>query len=108
MDVKKFRKKYKLASSDVVRLIKYRYPKFGKGQLSMVSNPDDYGVVLAPGAEDLLKTAVAMNKPNRKKNHQLTVRVEDDLFHAIVVACREMDVTVQELLESAVFRYLSV
>ena len=107
MDVKKFRNKYHLSNSDIVRVIKYKYPLFCKYSMTMVSNPR-YGVQLTPGAEETLLNAVNRKKPNRRKNHQLTVRVDDDLFYAISFACGELGVTVQELLESAVFRYLSV
>jgi len=99
MDVKKFRKKYHLSNADIIRIIQYRHPKFCKYALCMVSDPKGYGVQLTPDAENTLMTAVDKKKANRKKNHQLTVRVNDGLYEELMWFCTTNDFTVQEAVE---------
>ena len=104
MDVKRFRKKYGMDSAAVIDVVKNAYPKFCKATLSMVSN-DDYGVKLVPGAEKLLKSAVPYKKPNRKKGHQLTVRVGAFLYADIMEECAFRKMTVQDFLEKLLKLY---
>jgi len=99
MDIKRFRKKYHLSNADIVRIVKYKYPRFCKYALCMVSDPKGYGVQLTPGAEDTLMSAVDKKKPNRKKNHQLTVRVDDELYYVLMRYCETENMTVQDALE---------
>ena len=102
MDIKRFRKKYHLSNADIVRVIQYKYPKFCKYALCMVGNPKEYGVQLTPGAEDALMSAVNRKKDNRKKNHQLTVRVDDKLFDCFKAFCQLYDLNTQDALEEAI------
>ena len=99
MDIKKFRKKYKLSNSDMIRVIQYRYPRFCKYALFMCTNTKDFGVQLTAGAEDALMAAVDKKKPNRRKNHQLTVRVDDELYYVLMRYCETENMTVQDALE---------
>ena len=106
MDIKRFRKKYHLSNSDIIRIVQYKHPKFCKYALFMVSNPKDYGVQLTPGAENTLMTAVDKKTANRKKNHQLTVRVDDKMFDQLKVYCTVKDITVQDAIEAAIYNYI--
>ena len=106
MDIKRFRKKYHLSNADIVRVIQYKYPKFCKFALCMATNPKEYGVQLTPGAEDALMSAVNRKKDNRKKNHQLTVRVDDKMFDQLKVYCTVKDITVQDAIEAAIYNYI--
>lgn len=106
MDIKKFRKKYHLSNSDIIRIVQYKHPKFCKYALFMCANEKDYGVQLTPGAEDALMTAVDKKKPNRKKNHQLTVRVDDKVFEQLQIYCVVKDVTWQDAIEAAIYNYI--
>ena len=108
MDVKKFRKKYKLTNSDMIRIISYKYTKFGKYALYMCANPQDYGVQLTPEAENTLYAAVDKKKANRKKNHQLTVRVDDGVFDLVKYICDERGMTVQDWIEETIIKRLTL
>jgi len=105
MDVKNFQKKYKLSNADIIRVISRKYPRFAKFPLYMVKNPRDYGVQLVPGAEDALRDAVSRKKPNRTKSHQLTVRVDDNLFNALQFCCEMENKTTQNFIEDIIFTY---
>ena len=106
MDVKKFRKKYKLTNSDMIRIISYKYTKFGKYALYMCANPQDYGVQLTPEAENTLYSAVDKKKANRKKNHQLTVRVDDRLFYLFMEYCALNSLNKQDAIEKAIQKFV--
>ena len=105
MDIKRFRKKYHLSNADIVRVIQYKYPKFCKYALCMVSNPKEYGVQLTHNAEIVLMAAVSKKKDNRKKNHQLTVRVDDSVFNGLKEFCEMNHVNIQDTLENAILYY---
>ena len=102
MDIKNFQKKYKLSNSDIIRVISRKYPRFAKFPLYMVKNPRDYGVQLVPGAEDALRDVVSKKKPNRTKSHQLTVRLDDELYEALKAVCEFGDVSIQDAIEAAI------
>lgn len=102
MDIKNFQRKYKLSNSDIIRVISRKYPRFAKFPLYMVKNPRDYGVQLVPGAEDALRDAVSKKKPNRTKSHQLTVRLDDELYEALKAVCEFGDVSIQDAIEAAI------
>lgn len=105
MDIKNFQKKYKLSNSDIIRVIQYKYPRFCKYALFMCTNEKDFGVTLNTNAEDALIAAVGKRKPNRKKNHQLTVRVDDNLFNALRFCCEMENKTTQNFIEDIIFTY---
>ena len=105
MDIKNFQKKYKLSNSDIIRVISRKYPRFAKFPLYMVKNPRDYGVQLVPGAEDALRDVVSKKKPNRKKNHQLTVRVDDGVFAGLKEFCEMNSTNIQDTIEQAILYY---
>lgn len=102
MDIKNFQRKYKLSNSDIIRVISRKYPRFAKFPLYMVKNPRDYGVQLVPGAEDALRDVVSKKKPNRTKSHQLTVRLDDELYEALKAVCEFGDVSIQDAIEAAI------
>ena len=106
MDIKRFRKKYHLSNADIVRVIQYKYPKFCKYALCMATNPKEYGVQLTHNAEIVLMAAVSKKKDNRKKNHQLTVRVDDKMFDQLKIYCTVKDITVQDAIEAAIYNYI--
>ena len=106
MDIKKFRKKYHISNADIIRVVSRRYPKFGKYPLFMVANQNDYGVMLTPGAEETLFAVVDRKKPCRKKNHQLTVGLDDKLFRYFREFCEANEVNAQDAIEEAIARYV--
>ena len=108
MDVKKFRKRYKLSNADIIRIMQYKFPKFNKYPLYMVCNQKDYGVQLTPEAENTLYAAVDKKKANRKKNHQLTVRVDDGVFDLVKYICDERGMTVQDWIEETIIKRLTL
>lgn len=105
MDIKNFKKKYKLSNSDIIRVIRYKYPRFCKYALFMCTNSKDFGVQLTAGAEDALMAAVDKKKPNRKKNHQLTVRVDDGVFAGLKEFCEMNSTNIQDTIEQAILYY---
>ena len=105
MDIKRFRKKYHLSNADIVRVIQYKYPKFCKYALCMATNPKEYGVQLTHNAEIVLMAAVSKKKDNRKKNHQLTVRVDDSTFNALRFCCEMESKTAQDFIEGIIIGY---
>ena len=108
MDIKRFRKKYHLSNADIVRVIQYKYPKFCKYALCMATNPKEYGVQLTHNAEIVLMAAVSKKKDNRKKNHQLTVRVDDYLYDKLMWFCKDNGITVQDAIEMMMANILVV
>ena len=107
MDIKNFQRKYKLSNSDIIRVISRKYPRFAKFPLYMVKNPKDYGVQLVPGAEDALRDVVSKKKPNRTKSHQLTVRLDDDLYGLLKAACDSDGVSIQDAIEMSIILMLN-
>ena len=107
MDIKNFRKKYKLSNSDIIRIINYKYPRFCKYALFMCTNSKEFGVQLTPGAEEVLYTAVTKKKENRKKSKQLTVRVYDEVYNFLKTVCDLKEITVQDMVEQLIVDYLN-
>ena len=103
MDVKKYKEKNNLSSDDVVNILQPLFPKFSRSPLSMVQK-GTYGVVLAPKAVKALEEAHPSKKPNRKKGHQLTVRLDDVTYHYFQELCSENNVTAQLVIEEAIKR----
>lgn len=102
MDVKKFIRENKLSYDDVVRLLKPQFKSFAKSTLSCCVNEDRYGVTLSPRAIKALGEAFPEKKVNRKKGHQLTVRVDDELYDMIQYECQDRLLTVQDFLERTI------
>lgn len=84
--------------TEIIEILKKKYPNFNKSTMSMISNPDKYGVCLTKEANDYLmgacpelgKKPKAKKKPNRKNNRRLSVYVNDD---------------VADLVQNAVYRH---
>lgn len=105
MDIKKFRKKYHMSNADIIRVIQYKYPRFCKYALFMCTNEKEFGVTLNSNAENALMAAVDKKKPNRLKNHQLTVRLDDNTFRYFQQFCEMNKVNTQDAIESAILYY---
>lgn len=105
MNLQKYLDSNGLKLDDVTNMLKGEYPKISRSPLSMVKS-GTYGVVLAPKAVKILNEAHPVKKENRKKGHQLTVRVDDRLFGMIERFCEKHKVTTQDLVERAIFGYI--
>jgi len=58
MDLRKYRQKHQLSTVEVIEILSQTWPKFSKATLSMVENPEKYGVKLQPQAEAMIRRAV--------------------------------------------------
>ncbi len=83
--------KYTVANKELVRLIKWRYPKFDKYLFSKAQHPDVYGVKLTEEAEGIIapyaqKTPVATcAKPEgRKRPVRAYLRLTNAEFELLV------------------------
>jgi hypothetical protein len=58
MNLKRFRERHGLTSVEIVEILSRTWPKFGKATMSMVENPEKYGVKLLPQAEAILRREI--------------------------------------------------
>ena len=83
---------------ETVAILQKTYPKFNKVAASMVAHPERYGVCLTREAKKALGDAKP-KQPNRKKNHQLTLRLDDDKYAILMSYCEREKRTPQKALE---------
>lgn len=95
-----------------------KYPKFGKATMTMVCNPEDYGVALVPEAEKKLiddfgvhagiKLKRQRAEASRKKKNRLQVRLDDSLFAQLnEIYQRSAFVSMQDMLEAAIVEFIN-
>lgn len=58
MNLKRFRERHGLSSVEIVETLSQTWPRFGKATMSMVENPERYGVKLLPQAEAILRREI--------------------------------------------------
>lgn len=93
LKVKEFREERGLLASQVVDVVRERYPGYDKYLNSKVENPEKYGIRLVNDAEQMLegaylKTAPVSRKPDKRRlPHKIQCRLSkteyDRLQHAL-------------------------
>lgn len=58
MNLKRYRERHGLTSVEIVEILSQTWPRFGKATMSMVENPERYGVKLLPQAEAILRREI--------------------------------------------------
>lgn len=78
-DLKKLQKETGLNSTELIKILRKKYPKMGKSPYSFAANPKATGVRLTPEAERYLKKELGLDKPKavRKKAKRITFSVDD-------------------------------
>ena len=88
----------KMTRKETIAILQETYPKFNKVAMSMVSHPDRYGVCLTKEAQQRLGITTA-KKPKRKMGHQITVRIDDNLYTALMAYCERDKISKQTAIE---------
>ena len=106
---------------DAIEVIKRKYPKFGKAQMSMACNPERNALQLIPAAEDLLVAEFGKGpglsispKLTRRKSHEnslkpnrLYVRITDHLRERITEIYERMCfASMQDFIEAALYEFV--
>lgn len=95
-----------------------KYPKFGKATMTMICNPDDYGVRLVSEAEAELINAFGYHaglaerrrrgEAQRRKKNKLTLRLDDSLYEQLQTVYRRTSfASMQDMLEAAVVEFIN-
>lgn len=110
-----------IKQQDMVRVIQKSYPRFGKPQMSLASNPQRNALQLIPAAEDILvsefgpgpglsispKVCNKRSHENKNKPNKLCVRLNDTLRSQLQAVYEQMAFsTMQDLLEAAVAEFV--
>lgn len=79
IDLKKLQKETGLNSTELIKILRKKYPKMAKGPYSFAANSKTSGVRLTPEAEKFLKHELGLDKPKavRKKAKRITFSVDD-------------------------------
>lgn len=107
-----------ISRKNAIAALNNKYPKFGKATMTMICNPDDYGVQLVPDAERKLidefgwHAGLSVRKrksdANRKKKNRLTLRLDDSLYEQLqTVYNRTAFASMQDFLEAALVEFLN-
>lgn len=108
--------------SDMVNVIRKKYPHFDKRQMSLACNPQRNALQLIPAAEELLVNAFGPGPglsisasverkqwPKHKtKPNQLCIRLNDEMFGRMQALMRQMGfASNQDFLEACVAEFLT-
>ena len=111
-----------IKQADMVRVIKEHYPRFGRPQMSLASNPWRNALQLIPAAEELLvkefgegpglsispKVCNKRSHDNKAKPNRLAVRINDSLREQVQEVYEAMAfATTQDLLEAAIAEFVA-
>lgn len=107
-----------VSRKQAITTLNNKYPKFGKATMTMICNPQDYGVQLVSEAERELIDAFGYhsglaerrrrNDHNRKKKNKLTLRLDDSLYQQLQeVYHRTAFASMQDMLEAAVVEFVN-
>ena len=110
-----------IKQNDMVRVIQQNYPRFGKPQMSLASNPQRNALQLIPAAEDLLVEAFGKgpglsisprlssrrSHGNKNKPNRLYLRLSDALRSQVERVYQAMCfASMQDFLEAAVAEFV--
>ncbi len=79
IDLKKLQKETGLNSTELIKILRQKFPKMAKSPYSFAANSKATGVRLTPEAERFLKHELGLEKPKvaRKKTKRITFSVDD-------------------------------
>ena len=107
----------KVTRRETAAALREHFPRFGKSAMSMVCNPDDYGVQLTQDAERRLAAVFGWHpglsfrprKPDRRtKANRLTVRLDDAMYKALEDYYKHSAfASKQDLIEAAIALFLN-
>ena len=107
-----------ITRKQAIATLNNKYPKFGKATMTMICNPQDYGVRLVSDAESELINAFGWHaglaerrrrsESKRKKKNKLTLRLDDSLYRQLQeVYHRTAFASMQDMLEAAVVEFIN-
>lgn len=118
MDYKQFREKHGISTKEMIYTVSAVCPKFTKMQLSMVDQPDKYGVCLIPSMDKRLievfgkveqldgEEPAPKKKPNRTKPERFTFRLTKKKADKLRKIRAKLGVTTQELVCDVMENYI--
>lgn len=118
MDYKQFREEHGISTKEMIYTVSAVCPKFTRMQLSMVDQPEKYGVCLIPSldkrlievfgkVEQLEESEPAQKKkPNRTKPERFTFRLTKKKADKLRKIRAKLGVTTQELVCDVMENYI--
>ena len=118
MDYKKFREDHGISTKEMIHTVSAVCPKFTKMQLSMVDQPEKYGVCLIPSMDKRLievfgkveqleeSEPAPKKKPNRTKPERFTFRLTNKKADKLRKIRAKLGVTTQELVCDVMENYI--
>lgn len=112
-DLAELRTSKNLQAKEMIEVVSAIYPKYDKFIQSKVEHGDEYGIQLRNDAMDALYEKFAPerrkrhSKPNRRKANRIFARLSDDVYARLQQAVKANGDSIQDILESAVLRYLA-
>ena len=118
MDYKQFREEHGISTKEMICTVSAVCPKFTKMQLSMVDQPEKYGVCLIPSMDKRLievfgkvehldgEEPVPKKKPNRTKPERFTFRLTKKKADKLRKIRAKLGVTTQELVCDVMENYI--
>ena len=107
-----------ITRKQAITTLNNKYKNFGKATMTMICNPQDYGVQLVSDAEKELIDAFGWHaglanrrrrsEGKRKKKNKLTLRLDDSLYEQLMETYhRTAFASMQDLLEAALVEFLN-
>ena len=84
---------------ETVAILQKTFPKFNKVAASMAAHPENYGLCFTKEAKKALGKE---KKENRKKSHQLTLRLDDEKYLILMAFCEREKWSAQKALEALI------
>lgn len=118
MDYKQFREEHVISTKEMICTVSAVCPKFTKMQLSMVDQPEKYGVCLIPSMDKRLievfgkvehldgEESAPKKKPNRTKPERFTFRLTKKKADKLRKIRAKLGVTTQELVCDVMENYI--
>lgn len=118
MDYKQFREEHGISTKEMIHTVSAVCPKFTKMQLSMVDQPEKYGVCLIPSMDKRLievfgkvehldgEEHAPKKKPNRTKPERFTFRLTKKKADKLRKIRAKLGVTTQELVCDVMENYI--
>ena len=118
MDYKQFREEHGISTKEMIYTVSAVCPKFTKMQLSMVDQPEKYGVCLIPSMDKRLievfgkvehleeSEPAPKKKPNRTKPERFTFRLTKKKADKLRKIRAKLGVTTQELVCDVMENYI--
>ena len=89
LHIKEFREEHGIYASQVVEVVRERYPGYDKYLNSKVENPEKYGIRLVSDAEQMLENAFqrTLSAPRRPDRRRLPSRISAGCQRRCLTSC---------------------